>query len=113
MSDHGLCSCDLLFRDDVQFTYEHDDGLSRSWIDHVICSQSFSNRISDVRAMHSGYVLSDHSPLLFSIKSDLSPTSITKSVSSANQCGLECPTLIFISIALLCLSASLPYSLML
>ena len=43
MSDHGLCSCDLLFRDDVKFTYEYDDGLSRSWIDHVICSQSFSN----------------------------------------------------------------------
>ena len=89
MSDHGLCSCDLLFRDDVQFTYEHDDGLSRSWIDHVICSQSFSNRISDVRAMHSGYVLSDHSPLLFSIKSDLSPTPITKSVSSASQCRID------------------------
>ena len=89
MSDHGLCSCDLLFRDDVQFTYEHDDGLSRSWIDHVISSQSFSNRISDVRAMHSGYVLSDHSPLLFSIKSDLSPTPITKSVSSANQCRID------------------------
>ena len=89
MSEHGLCSCDLLFRDDVQFTYEHDDGLSRSWIDHVICSQSFSNRISDVRAMHSGYVLSDHSPLLFSIKSDLSPTPITKSVSSANQCRID------------------------
>ena len=110
MSDHGLCSCDLLFRDDVQFTYEHDDGLSHSWIDHVICSQSFSNRISDVRAMHSGYVLSDHSPLLFSIKSDLSLTPITVSVALI---GLECPTLIIISIALLCLSASLPYSLML
>ena len=89
MSDHGLCSCDLLFRDDVQFTYEHDDGLSRSWIDHVISSQSFSNRISDVRAMHSGYVLSDHSPLPFSIKSDLSPTPITKPVSSANQCRID------------------------
>ena len=29
MSDHGLCFCDLL-RDDVKFTYEHDDGLNRS-----------------------------------------------------------------------------------
>ena len=26
MSDHDLCSCDLCFRDDVMFTYEHDDG---------------------------------------------------------------------------------------
>ena len=55
----------------------------------LFCSQYFSNRISDVRAMHSGYVLSDHSPLFFSIKSDLSPTPITKSVSSANQCRID------------------------
>ena len=39
--------------------------------------------------MHSGYVLSDHSPLLFSIKSDISPTPITKSVSSAYQCRID------------------------
>ena len=84
MCDHSLCSCDLPFRDDVKFTYEHDDDLSRSWINPVICYQSFSNRISDVRTMHSGFVLSDNSPLLFSIKTILSPTLITKSVSSAN-----------------------------
>ena len=29
MSDHSLCSCDLLF-DDVLFTYKRDDGLCRS-----------------------------------------------------------------------------------
>ena len=52
-------------------------------------SLSLIYRISDVRAMHSGYVLSDHSPLLFSIKADLSPTLITKSVSSANQCHID------------------------
>ena len=27
MSDHSLCSCDLLFKDDVLFTYKRDDGL--------------------------------------------------------------------------------------
>ena len=113
MSDHGLCSCDLLFRDDVKFTNEYDDGLSRSWIDHVICSQSFSNRISDICAMHSGYVLSDYL---------LSTSLLSRLIySSPNPChlpitvaltGLEYLTVIFISIALLCLNASLPYSLM-
>ena len=27
MSDHSLCACDLLFKDDVLFIYERDDGL--------------------------------------------------------------------------------------
>ena len=46
-------------------TYERDDGLSRSWIDHVMCSQSFSTLVTDVFARHSGSNLSDHSPIHF------------------------------------------------
>ena len=38
MSNRGLVSCDFSFRD-VKFTYERDDGLCRSWIDHILCSQ--------------------------------------------------------------------------
>lgn len=37
-TDHSLCSCGLPFQDNVMFTYEHDDGLNRSWIDHILCS---------------------------------------------------------------------------
>ena len=89
MSDHDLVYCDLCFRDDVMFTYEHDDGHSRSWIDHVLCSQSFSSIISNVRAIHSGSVLSDHSPLLFSIKADFIPVTISYPVPIANQCCFD------------------------
>ena len=89
MSDHDVVSCDLCFRDDVMFTYEHDDGHSRSWIDHVLCSQSFSSIISNVRAIHSGSVLSDHSPLLFSIKADFTPVTISDPVPTTNQCRVN------------------------
>ena len=39
--------------------------VSRSWIDHVMCSRSFSTLVTDVFARHSGSNLSDHSPLHF------------------------------------------------
>ena len=42
------------------FTYERDDGLNRSWIDHVLCSQSLSTLFTHVHAVHSGAILSDH-----------------------------------------------------
>ena len=82
MSDHSLCSCDLLFKNDVLFTYERDDGLCCSWIDHVLCSQSFSSTISNVRAVHSGSILSDHFPLLFTLEADHLPVNYTEPVSS-------------------------------
>ena len=82
MSDHSLCSCDLPFRDDVMFTYERDDGLNRSWIDHVLCSQSFSTLFTNIHAVHSGAILSDHYPLFFSIKADLLSIRAAPSVSS-------------------------------
>ena len=82
MSDHSLFSCDLPFKDEVMFTYERDDGLSRSWIDHVLCSQSFSSIISNVRAVHSGSILSDHFPLLFSIEADHLPVKSTEPLST-------------------------------
>ena len=60
MSELDLVSCDRNFRGSVMFTYERDDGLCRSWIDHVLCSRSCSTLVSDVFASHSGSNLSDH-----------------------------------------------------
>ena len=65
MSDHDLVARDLPFHGSIGHTYERDDGLSRSWIDHVMCSRSFSTLVTDVFARHSGSNLSDHSPLHF------------------------------------------------
>ena len=89
MSDHSLFSCDLPFKDEVMFTYERDDGLSRSWIDHVLCSQSFSSIISNVRAVHSGSILSDHFPLLFSIEADHLPVKSTEPLSTKKLYRLD------------------------
>ena len=72
----------VIFKDDVLFTYERDDGLCRSWIDHVLCSQSFSSTISNVRAVHSGSILSDHFPLLFTLEANNLPVNYTEPVSS-------------------------------
>ena len=82
LSVHSLCSCDLPFQDDVMFTYEHDDGLNRSWIDHILYSQSFSSLITHVHAVHSDCILSDHFPLFFSIKAVFLPVPIVPPVSS-------------------------------
>ena len=89
VSDHSLFSCDLPFKDDVMFTYERDDGLSRSWIDHVLCSQSFSSIISNVCAVHSGSILSDHFPLLFSIEADHLPVKSTEPLSTTKLYRLD------------------------
>ena len=89
MSDHSLFSCDLPFKDEVMFTYERDDGLSRSWIDHVLCSQSFSSIISNVCAVHSGSILSDHFPLLFSIEADHLPVKSTEPLSTKKLYRLD------------------------
>ena len=63
--EENLFSCDLAFQDFVGFTYERDDGLVRSWIYHILCSQSLITQTSDVYTIKSGSVLSDHLPLSF------------------------------------------------
>ena len=84
MSELDLVSCDRNFRGSVMFTYERDDGLCRSWIDHVLCSRSCSTLVSDVFASHSGSNLSDHSPLFFCIRADCqSPSHLSSSESSS------------------------------
>ena len=69
-----LYACDLEFRTQVNYTYERDDGLVRSWIDHILCSQHVSSLVTDIYAVHSGSILSDHFPLFFKI--NLQPSSL-------------------------------------
>ena len=92
MSDHGLCSCDMLFRDDVKFT-EYDDGLCRSHGLIMLFAPSVSpiEYMMSVLCILAMFFLTTYSPPFFSIKADLLPTLITKSVSSANQCCVDWP----------------------
>ena len=68
MSELDLCACDLSFC--THYTYERDDGLVRSWIDHVVCTNSFSSLDSDVYRVQLGSNLSDHYPLGFIVQVD-------------------------------------------
>ena len=63
MSSFSLSACDLSFHNTVGFTYERDDGLVQSWIDHILCSSSSLSLVSNVYTLHSGCELSDHFPL--------------------------------------------------
>jgi len=46
MDEWDLCAQDLTFSDSIQFTYERDDGLVRSWVDHILCSIRDSSIVS-------------------------------------------------------------------
>ena len=61
-----LVVCDLSFSS-VNYTYERDDGLVRSWIDHVVCSKYLSPLVSDIHVSHTDIVVSDHFPF-FSLR---------------------------------------------
>ena len=47
MTDLNVVTCDLSHRNSIDFTYERDDGIVRSWIDHIICSQSLCPSITN------------------------------------------------------------------
>ena len=59
---NSLIAKDLDFPD-VQFTYESDDGLWHSWVDHVLISPTCAQRIQEITVISSGINLSDHRPL--------------------------------------------------
>ena len=67
MVDLDLVACDLSFQHSVGFTCECDDSSARSWIDHILSSQSLHSHLSNVHTLMSGSnnYLSDHLPLLF------------------------------------------------
>ena len=62
MRTNSLIDKDLDFPD-VQFTYESDDGLRRSWVDHVLISSTCVQRIQEITVISSSMNSSDHHPL--------------------------------------------------
>ena len=62
-----MCTNSLIAKDldfpDVQFTYESDDGLRRSWGDYVLIFPTCVQRIQEITVISSGMNLSDHRPL--------------------------------------------------
>ena len=64
-SSFDLFACDLLYN--IGHTYERDGGLVHSWIDHILCTQSFSNLVAEVYTLRSCGNLSDHHLLCFSL----------------------------------------------
>ena len=67
MSHLDLHACNLLFSDNISYTYEKDDAQVHSWIDHIHCPRSSSHLVSNARTLQSGSNLSDHFPFLFSL----------------------------------------------
>ena len=63
MSGLNLFACDLLYS--IGYTYERDDGHVRTWIDHILCTQSYSDLVYGAHTLRSGCNLSDHHPLIF------------------------------------------------
>ena len=61
--DLDLSVCDLQFRDNIHYTYERDDGLVRSWIDHILCSRVKEFNISNIYRLDYGSTFSAHYPL--------------------------------------------------
>ena len=51
----------------IDFTYERDDGLVRSWPDHVLTNSHCVSNISSVTCLHSPDNFSDHVPLCFKL----------------------------------------------
>ena len=47
--------------------YERDDGLARSWPDHVLTNCHCINDISSIRCIHSPDNISDYVPLFFEL----------------------------------------------
>ena len=65
MRDNFLVVADLRFQGEINFTYERDDGCVHSWIDHIMCSESCLNSITNVSRLDLAVNLSDHYPLEF------------------------------------------------
>ena len=84
--EFDLLACDLNFRPSVCYTYESDDSCTRSWLDHVLCSQHISSLVTDIHTVCSASISSDHYPLFFQINISCSHSPCSLPVSSASQC---------------------------
>ena len=80
----------------VGYIYERDDGVVRSWLDHILCSQHNSTLVTDVYAVHTCSNLSDHDPLFFKSIFNLFPCLLLSQVHTGTlvSIGLRLPLLI-------------------
>jgi len=54
-------------------TYISDDGLTSSWVDHFLSSETINSRIYNVKVLHD-VIVSDHRPLTFCFACNLDTT---------------------------------------
>ena len=87
--DLNLSVCDLHYPESVKFTYERDDGLVHSWIDHILCSQAISILVTDIYTLQSGSNLSDHLPLFFKFHINHSSLSSLPATSSSKPMRID------------------------
>ncbi len=67
MVDNDLLATDLAYQSAVQYTYVRDHSSVTSWLDHVLCYESFVSRISDIMRLDYGFDLSNHRPIGFAL----------------------------------------------
>ena len=68
--EHNLIISDMTKLSNV-FTYESDDGLRTSWIDHIVCSSAIDKVVCDIGVLQN-VIVSDHRPLTFRIGYNIS-----------------------------------------
>ena len=93
-SDLNVSVVDLASSNDIQFTYERDDGLVRTWPDHVLTLSCHSESVSNISCWHSADNFSDYIPLYFEISpySDVHgtpPSSVPSSLSSRQYSTID------------------------
>ena len=89
MNDRHLSAADLAFEDSVKFTYERDDGLARSWVDHVVCNNSLIPLLSNIDSVSTGTNLSDHHLLNFNVNITISTCSVSSCSSGVSFSGFD------------------------
>ena len=87
--DLNLSVCDLHYHESVKFTYERDDGLVSSWIDHILCSRAISILVTDIYTLQSGVILSDYFPLFFKLHINHSSLSSLPATSSSKPMCID------------------------
>ena len=89
MNDLQMCAVDLLPCYNIHFTYERDDGLARSWLDHVLTNCHCVDNISSIMCVHSPDNFSDHVPVFFELKISLPQVGGSDTYSSRDDTSLH------------------------
>ena len=88
MNTLQLCAVDLPCYK-IDFTYERDDGLARSWPDHILTNRHCVNEISSILCIHSPDNFSDHVPILFELGLFLPCVDCSDTISSDGNTSLH------------------------